>query len=89
MYRPDYEIYTFTKDGIKYWAFDVEYFGHYTATSEQEILQKLERVKLRVQLKLEEIERANQEYYRSIARAQSKTRAELRAQRMRRKKWLQ
>ena len=89
MYRPDYEIYTFIKDGIKYWAFDVEYFGHYVAKSEKEILKKIDRVKIQVQLKLEEIERENQEYYKNIARAQAKTRAELRARHVHRKKWLQ
>ena len=89
MHRPDYEIYTFVINGIKYWAFDVEYFGHYVARSEREILEKVKRVKIRVQLKLEEIERENQAYYEQIEQAQEKIKKGLRAQRLHRKKVLQ
>lgn len=67
MRHADYEIYTFEHNGIKYWAFDVEYFGHYVAKSEPQILHKLDKVKIKVQLRLEEIDRLNKEYYERLA----------------------
>ena len=68
MYRADYEIYTFNHGGTKYWAFDVEYFGHYVAKSEQEILDKIKAVKFRVAERLKEIDRLNTEYYERLNR---------------------
>lgn len=66
MRHADYEIYTFIHNGIKYWAFDVEYFGHYVAKSEKEILRKVDATKLKVQLRLQEIDKLNKEYYKRL-----------------------
>lgn len=68
MHRADYEIYTFNNGDTKYWAFDVEYFGHYIAKSEQEILEKVEKVKIKVANRLKEIDRLNAEYYERLNR---------------------
>lgn len=73
MRHADYEIYTFIHNGIKYWAFDVEYFGHYVAKSEKEILRKVDATKLKVQLRLQEIDKLNKEYYKRLE-AQEKAR---------------
>ena len=66
MRHADYEIYTFKCNGVVYYAFDIEYFGHYVAKSKEEILLKLDAARKRVQLKLEEIEEANKEYYHRL-----------------------
>lgn len=68
MRRADYEIYTFNHGGVKYWAFDVEYFGHYVAKSEQEILEKVDKIKVKVADRLREIDRLNAEYYERLNR---------------------
>lgn len=72
MRRADYEIYTFKHNGIQYWAFDVEYFGHYVARSKKEILEKIDVVKLKVAIRLEEIDRLNKEYYERLNRESEK-----------------
>lgn len=72
MRRPDYEIYTFKRGIMQYWAFDVEYFGHYVARSEEEILQKVDVVKMRVANRLKEIEIENKLYYERLNRETEK-----------------
>ena len=76
--REDFEIYPIRGyDGKIRYAFNVEYYGHYVCDSMEAAIKKVERVKMQVKRRLEEIERQNQAYYRSLERQQAKMRAEL------------
>lgn len=69
MRHADYEIYTVRRGDRRYWAFDVEYFGHYTAKSKAGLVRKMVAVKRQVANRLEEIDRLNEAYYRRINKA--------------------
>lgn len=65
--REDFEIYTVKINGHTWYRFKVDYFGTYAAPTEKRILRLREEVKIRVQKKLEWIERENQKYYARLA----------------------
>lgn len=81
MHRPDYEIYTFKHGKVQYWAFDVEYYGHYVALSKEEIEKKIIFIKKQVANKLREIEARNAAYYAKLNKDTEKLLAELKAAR--------
>ena len=65
--REDFEIYTIIINGRTWYRFRVEYFGVYTAPTEKRIIKLREAVKVRVQKRLEWVERENQKYYARLA----------------------
>ena len=67
MAREDFEIYQFKRKGQQWYGFKVEYFGIYSAPSEEQILEICRRVKRQVKKKLEWVERENQKYYARMA----------------------
>ena len=79
MHRPDYEIYTFKHGKVQYWAFDVEYYGHYVAFSQEEIEKKVVSIKRQVAIKLREIEARNAAYYARLNQQTETLLAELKA----------
>lgn len=79
MHRPDYEIYTFKRGRVQYWAFDVEYYGHYVAFSQEEIEKKLKVIRRQVANRLKEIEARNAAYYAKLNKDSEELLAELRA----------
>lgn len=81
MHRPDYEIYTFKRGKMQYWAFDVEYYGHYVALSQEEIEKKVVSIKRQVAIKLREIEARNAAYYARLNQQTEVLLAELKAAR--------
>lgn len=68
MRHADYEVYPVRRGDKTYWAFDVEYFGHFVAKSKAGIARKIIAVKRQVANRLEEIDRLNEAYYRRINR---------------------
>lgn len=66
MRHADYEVYTIRRGDRTYWAFDVEYFGHYVAKSKAGLARKMIAVKQQVANRLEEIDRLNAAYYRRL-----------------------
>lgn len=66
MRHADYEVYTVRRGDRKYWAFDVEYFGHFVAKSKAGLARKMIAVKRQVANRLEEIDRLNAAYYRKL-----------------------
>lgn len=68
MRHADYEVYPVRRGDKTYWAFDVEYFGHFVAKSKAGIARKIIAVKRQVASRLEEIDRLNEAYYRRINR---------------------
>lgn len=81
MHRPDYEIYTFKRGKVQCWAFDVEYYGHYVAFSQEEIEKKVVSIKRQVAIKLREIEARNAAYYARLNQQTEVLLAELKAAR--------
>ena len=65
--REDFEIYTVTINGKTWYKFKVEYFGVYTAPTEELILKLRTRIKRKVKEKLEWVEEENQKYYARLA----------------------
>lgn len=65
--REDFEIYTFNKNGHVWYGFKVDYFGRYSAPTEEQILKIRRNVKRRVKARLEWVERENQKYYARLA----------------------
>ncbi len=68
MRHADYEVYPVRHGDKTYWAFDVEYFGHFVAKSKAGVARKIIAVKQQVANRLEEIDRLNEAYYRRINR---------------------
>lgn len=65
--REDFEIYTITINGHTWYRFRVEYFGIYTAPTEEQILKLRDRIKIKVQERLDWVEEENQKYYARLA----------------------
>lgn len=65
--REDFEIYTIIINGHKWYRFRVEYFGVYTAPTEKQILKLREKIKVKVQERIEYVEEENQKYYARLA----------------------
>ena len=68
MHREDFEIYEKKVEGEVVYCFDVEYFGHYEALTMDAIHSKVEKIKIKVQEKLEKIEQENKDYYAKLAK---------------------
>jgi len=68
MRHADYEVYPVRHGDKTYWAFDVEYFGHFVVKSKAGIVKKIIAVKQQVAKRLEEIDRLNEAYYKRINR---------------------
>lgn len=65
--REDFEIYTFSRNGHKWYGFKVDYFGKYAAPTEEQILKLRGQIKRKVKARLEWVERENQKYYARMA----------------------
>lgn len=65
--REDFEIYTIIINGHTWYRFRVEYFGVYTAPTEKQILKLREKIKVKVQERIEYVEKENQKYYARLA----------------------
>lgn len=70
--REDFEIYQFMRNGHQWYGFKVEYYGIYSAPSEEQILEIRKRIKKEVAAKLRWVERENQKYYARLAREEHK-----------------
>lgn len=66
--REDFEIYTFNRNGHKWYGFKVDYFGKYAAPSEEQILKLCAKIKKRVKARLKWVEMENQKYYARMAK---------------------
>lgn len=69
--REDFEIYTFNRNGHRWYGFKVDYFGKYAAPSEEQVLKLRTQIKRKVKAKLEWVERENQKYYARMAKQES------------------
>lgn len=65
--REDFEIYQIIRNGRIWYRFKVEYFGIYTAPTEELILKTRREVRRQVKARLEYVERENQKYYARLA----------------------
>lgn len=65
--RKDFEIYTFQRNGQRWYGFKVDYFGVYAAPTEKEILKIRTRIKRKVKARIEYVERENEKYYARMA----------------------
>lgn len=65
--REDFEIYKFIRNGHQWYGFKVEYYGIYSAPSEEQILEFRKRIKKEVAAKLRWVGRENKKYYARLA----------------------
>lgn len=67
MTREDFEIYKICINGRTWYRFKVEYFGVYTAPTEDQILKLREKAKIDLQKRIEWVEEENKKYYARLA----------------------
>lgn len=65
--REDFEIFTIKINGRTWYRFKVDYFGVYTAPTEKRILKLREKIKVKVQERIEYVEKENQKYNARLA----------------------
>ena len=70
--REDFEIYQFDRNGHTWYGFKVDYYGRYSAPTEEQIIKLRRKIKRQVKAKLEWIEKENQKYYARVAAQESR-----------------
>lgn len=70
--REDFEIYSFLRNGHTWYGFKVDYYGVYSAPSEEQIKKIRTKIRQEVKARLDWVEKENKRYYARLAEEEEK-----------------